>query len=172
MKIELAGALACLVIVFVPTTASALPCPGDGPSDVRVESNPDVAGGVRPFWDSDGPVVRVDPTAGGYKPALFARQLYRFSLMHGLGHICQGHITAEHAPRFEQDPSYTGWSGADAELAADCWAARQLASRGSTDIVEAAALMFDSGDGAFSGRVHNPNHERRAQRMRECADLR
>jgi len=171
MNTRLAGVLVVLCLVVLPGTAWAIPCPGDGPRNVRVESDAAVTGGVRPIWTRDGPLIRVDPTAGGYKPALFARQLRQFLLMHGLGHVCQGHVTQAQAQRFADDPQYTGWSSPEAELAADCWASRQLASRGSRHVAEAAALMFDSGDGAFAGRVNNPDPARRARRIRQCADL-
>ncbi len=171
MNTRLVRALVLVSLVVVPSTAWAIPCPGDGPRSVRVESDPELAGGVRPMWTQEGPMIRVDPTAGGYKPALFARQLRQFLLMHGLGHICQGHVTRAQASRFADDPQYTGWSSPGAELAADCWAARQLASRGSRHVAEAAALMFDSGDGAFAGRPNNPDPARRARRIRQCADL-
>ncbi len=171
MNMRLAGVLVLFCAMVAPGTAWAVQCPGDGPANVRVDSDPELTGGVRPVWDQQGPLIRLDPTAGGYKPALFARQLRHFLLMHGLGHICQRHVTQAQVPRFAEDPHYTGWSSPGAELAADCWAARQLASRGSRHAAEAAALMFDSGDGAFSGHPNNPEPSRRASRIRSCADL-
>jgi hypothetical protein len=163
--------VATAALLLLPASAAAIPCPGDGPANVRVEHEPGLAGGVRPVWRDSGPVLKIDPRAGGYKPQLFADQLRRFMLMHGLAHFCQGHVTAAQKPRFADDPHYAGWSSPGAELAADCWAARQLASRGSSHIVRAAALMFEAGDGVFSGRADNPAAADRAARLRRCADL-
>ena len=170
MKPTLAAVTLFAGLLLLPGIAAAVPCPGGGP-DVRVVSRPGLPDAVRPVWRADGPVVLVDPAAGGYRPELFARQVHQFLLMHGLAHVCRGHVTAAMAARFERDADYTGWRGPRAELEADCWAARQLAARRSAHVARAAAVMFDGGDGAFAGRADNPPSARRAARIRRCAGL-
>lgn len=147
---------ASAVVVF----ALAFAAPATAEANPRVQAVPGLHDVAVASWDQGGPVIYVNPAAMNA-----AGHAARFFMQHELAHHGLGHVVS----MVMGDPrTQNAWLRQGMELAADCAAARRLATQGDWQALQSAVALFSSQGFGAATPLH-PAGAQRAQTIRQCA---